>query len=791
MKRIYLLNIFIFISIVILYSFNFKIAHKPAKSGQKSDTIHIENYEIHLDIIHLSTKNISGYTILTVVSKMNNVNSIPLDLLKLSVDSVFVENSKIPVFEYNDTLLRIPLASPVNINDTIKVRVYYQGQPKMDPSGWGGFYFSSDSAYAYNLGVGFQDVPHNYGRVWFPCIDDFIDRSTYDCYIRVKSGNTAVCGGTLMNVQNNGDGTKTYYWKIHKTIPTYLASVAVSNYVPLTYSFNGLNGTIPVNIYVPAIDTNKAKTSFTNLINILNIYESKFGPYLWERVGYVGVPFNEGAMEHATNIAYPLSCIDGTLNNEDLYAHELSHHWFGDLVTCTSAEDMWINEGWASYCESIYKEGLYGANSYNSHIKSNHYYVLDKCHIDDGGYFALYGIPLNITYGSTVYKKGADVIHTLRNYLGDSLFFSVVKSWMNDYKFNHISTDQLRDYITMDTDRNMNDFFEGWVFSAGFPHYSIDSLKYAGTANDYTVYVKQKLHHKPSYVNSNKVEVTFMSNTWQKYSEIVEFSGQYGSKLIHLPFTPACAMMDLYEKTSDATTDYYKTIKTTGVNDFANTFFKLDVQNITDSAFFRIEYNWVMPDSLKAKSSDIFRISNKRYWKVDGVFSTGFNAKGIFKYNRNAAGFEHDLLPTAESTDSLVLIYRANTSEDWHIVNFVKAGGSIAGTITTGNLQKGEYTYGVGKPKQSEIKEINDVQEVLLNVFPNPSNDTFCIITKPVINAEIKIYDSSDKLVYHTTLNKNQENIYWKPSKENAATYYIYLYEKGKPIAVEKAVFAK
>ena len=791
MKRISLYNYLIFISLVLLYSFNYKAINKPAKSALKSDTIHIENYAIHLDIVHLSTKKINGYTELTIVPKMNNVNSIPLYLLELSVDSVFVKNSKIPAFSYNDTLLRIPLALPANISDTIKVCVYYHGLPKIDPSNWGGFYFSDDSAYAYNIGVGFQDVPHNYGRVWFPCIDDFIDRSTYDFYIRVKDTKTAVCGGTLMNVQNNGDNTKTYYWRIHNKIPTYLASVAVGDYVPVTYTFNGINGSIPVKIYVPEADTNKVKASFINLLNIMNVYENVFGSYLWERAGYVGVPFSGGAMEHATNIAYPLSCIDGTLNYEDLYAHELSHHWFGDLVTCASAEDMWINEGWATYCESIYREGLYGANSYNSNIKSNHYFVLNKCHIIDIGYFALYGIPLNITYGSTVYKKGADVIHTLRNYLGDSLFFSVVKSWMNDYKFNNISTYQLKNYITAHTGINMDDFFAGWVFSPGFSHYSIDSLKYTGTANDYMVYVKQKLHHKLSYVNSNKVEITFMSDTWQKYSEFIEFSGQYGSKLVHLPFAPISAMMDLNEKTSDATTDYYKIIKTTGINDFPNAFFKLDVQNINDSVFFRIEHNWVAPDSLKTSSADIFRISNKRYWKVDGVFSSGFNAKGKFSYNRATTGFENNLLPTAASTDSLILLYRANTSDDWHVVNFVKSGSAMAGTYITDSIQKGEYTFGVGKPNPSGVKELNKEPEALLNIYPNPSNDTFCIKTKPCNSCEIKIYDSSDKLVYTKTFNKKQESIVWKPSKENTATYFIYLYEKGKPIAVEKAIFAK
>ena len=758
---------------------------KP-RTALKSDTIDVLNYAIHLNIIHLSTKTISGYTQLTIVPKINSVSTIPLDLLKMTVDSVIVNNSLIPTFFYNDTLLRIPLILPLNINDTISVKVYYHGQPVMDPSGWGGFYFSGDSVYAYNLGVGFQDVPHNYGRVWFPCLDDFVDRATYDCYIRVKDGKTAVCGGSMMNETNNGDGTKTFYWRIHNEIPTYLASVAVGDYVPVSSIFNGMNGNIPVKIYVPPYDTAHAKASFANLLSILGLYESYFGPYLWERVGYVGVPFNSGAMEHATNIAYPLACIDGGLTYEDLYAHELSHHWFGDLVTCETAGDMWINEGWADYCESQYREGLYGEDAYKANIKANHYNVLSKCHIDDGGYFAIYGIPLNITYGSTVYKKGADVIHTLRNYLGDSLFFSFTKAWLNTYKFKHISTAELEDFITSNTGVNVGDFFDGWVFSAGFPHYSIDSVVYTGTGNDYRVYARQKLHHKPAYVNSNKVEITFMNNSWQKYTVKMEFSGQTGSMLFSLPFTPVAAMMDLDEKTSDATTDYYKVIKTAGSYSFPNSFFTLNVTSISDSAFFRIEQNWVSPDPLKTPSQNIYRIADKRYWKVDGIFPANFTATGKFAYNRGAGQFESTLLPTPSSTDSLILLYRVNTADDWHSVNFIRSGNNSLGFLTTQNLQRGEYTFGIGEPHQSGILSMTTEKKPILKIYPNPTNDTFNIETTAGKNSEIKIYDSANNLVKIIKADLKQGKFVWKPNTKG--TYFFYLYEKGKIVGVEKAI---
>ncbi len=180
----------------------------PAKALQ-SDTLDILHYSIHLDIVYLSQKTIAGYTDLKVTPKYNNVQHLKLDLLRMNVDSVIANQQSLP-FQYNDTLLDISLNTAMNISDTNWVRVYYHGIPVKDPSGWGGFYFSNDSVFAFNLGVGMQDDPHNYGRVWYPCLDDFIDRATYDFHIRVKSQNQAICNGTLQAVTQHPDGSKTY-----------------------------------------------------------------------------------------------------------------------------------------------------------------------------------------------------------------------------------------------------------------------------------------------------------------------------------------------------------------------------------------------------------------------------------------------------------------------------------------------------------------------------------------------------------------------------------------------------
>jgi aminopeptidase N len=112
----------------------------------------------------------------------------------------------------------------------------------------------------------------------------------------------------------------------------------------------GNNGNTDAIIACEPADTNNVNGSFAHLQESFSMLEENFGTHSWPKVGYSLVPFNFGAMEHATNIHIGKPFIDGTLNYETLIAHELSHHWFGDLVTCSTAGDMWLNEGFASYC---------------------------------------------------------------------------------------------------------------------------------------------------------------------------------------------------------------------------------------------------------------------------------------------------------------------------------------------------------------------------------------------------------------------------------------------------------
>jgi aminopeptidase N len=735
-----------------------------------SDTLDALHYTIRLQVVDPLSHQISGNTEIALTPRVSGVSALTLELINLSVDSVFVGEENWTDYSHLDGTIAIQLVDPISPGDTVVTRIVYHGEPFHE--GWGGFHFSSQNA--YNLGVGFDSNPHNLGKAWFPCIDDFRDRATYDCHITVDDFNTAVCGGVLIGMVDHPDDTRTFHWQLEQTIPTYLASVAVGSYVLVSDTFEGLQGSIPITYYVRQQEVNNVAGSFVHIHDILHTFEDRFGPYSWPRIGYVSTAL--GAMEHATNIAYPYGSINGGLAYEWLYAHEVSHMWFGDKVTCASAEDMWLNEGWARYCESLYREGIYGKDSYTENINDMHAEVLQLCHTPslqgDGQYYALYGIPPELTYGVTVYDKGGLVVHTLRGYLGDSLFFESVKGFLQEFAFQPMSSIELRDFLTAFTGTDMTDFFETWVFTPGFPHFAIESFQAvpSGDHFDVTVFVRQKYKGADALANSNRLEVTFLDDNRNRFTRLMEFSGQTGTYTWQFPFQPALVMLDPDDKICDATTDYSETIGIAGNYEFQRTFCSLEVQEVTDTAFVRITHHWVAPDSLQEAVPGL-RLSDYRYWTIDGIFPEGFQAKGKFFYSKNNY-LDNTLI--LSSSDSLVMLYRPAPGTDWQPVPFTKTGIWQVGNIYVENVQKGDYTLAVWDESVG-TGHLPGSLLTPLHIYPNPSDSEVTFELNTDRNGRILVFDCRGKLSKVFIVPAGHSRIRWDTSPLAAGFYLVRL----------------
>lgn len=690
----------------------------------RSDSIDIKHYNIHLDTRDFTTFVLKGSTDVIFKPLVNGITKIDLDLLGLTVDSVKDANGNPLTFSPMGLGFRTDLSSTYNAGDSTQITVYYHGNPVQDPT-FGGFYFNS--LFAYNVGVSLDDIPHNYGKTWFPCFDNFTTRSTYDLYITTLPAHHAACGGVFQSTTINADLSETHHWKINQTIPTYLVSTAVANYVFVIDQFTDyLSNPVPVWLAARPTDTTNLVNSFVNLEAAFDIYENKWGPYQWDRVGYVLVPMTSGAMEHAMNIAYPIVAANGGLSWQSVMAHELSHSWWGNLVTCRTAEDMWINEGSAVYSEYIFTENFSGRAAYEAAVRNEHKDLLRSCHINDGGYWPLSGVPQNHTYGYTTYSKGADMIHSLRGYLGDSLFFDGLQQLLEQNKFSDIDAIEYRDDLSAITGYDLTDYFDTWIFQGGWPHVSIDSIESvaAGPNYDVTVYLKQKLVGRTNYANQMPVTLTLRDDNWNSFEQRVYASGSNNSITVTVPFNPTVGFLNRDELISHAVTAVYLKPTTAGTLAGAHANMTLQVQSVTDSAYVVIEHHWAGPDPVIDWTKG-FTISPQRFWRVDGIWPAGFSTNATISYNGRVTGtnshMDHLLITGTE--DSLILLYRPNRATDWvEFPSYTLSMGSVTdkiGNITITGLQKGEYALALKGQTIGIDEQVNNNQ---VKIYPNPTH---------------------------------------------------------------------
>ena len=757
----------------------------------RSDTFDIIKYTVNLDITDFANQKIKGNTIVRYAPKLNGQAKICLDLLKMTIDSI-TQNSTQLTYTYNDTLLRVNLPITVNTTDTNNLIVYYHGAPQGDPAGWGGFSFSGN--YAYNLGVGFGANPHNYGRVWFPCFDNFVEKSKYEFNITTILAKTSFCNGALISDITNG-GVHTRKWILDKEIPTYLASVAVADYTQVNWNIAAANGNLPVVLAARPTDTTAIKNGFVHLPNAVLGFENYYGPYVWNRVGYCLVPFNSGAMEHATNIAYPQAATSITYESQ-LMAHELSHHWWGDLMTCETQEDMWLNEGMASYSERLFLEWTYNYGKYIAEVKSIHDDIVKYIHLRENGFRAISGVPHQYTYGDHVYKKGSDVAHTLRSYMGDAAFFAGLKYVMQQKAYKNMNSLEFRDLLETSSGLNLHDFFDNWVMNAGWPHFSIDSITTTGSVAPYTsvVHVKQKLFGAPNLYSNVPLEVSFMNTAWNKEIKTITMSGASQSFTVQTNVLPVYAGMNVDSKISDAISSEYKTIKTnTNINYALGRALVMVSNKGADSSFVRVEHNIAAPDPIQNNVYN-FRLNSQHYWKVDGILSNGFVAKLRFNFDGGKVKSGNSYLDTSliiVNSDSLILLYRKNAGHDWkEVSHYTKMTfGAKVGNFTVDTLKFGEYVFANGHSNILTSVKNKQSQLVELNLYPNPSSTILNVAIvnyKLTANSSIDIYDMQGKVVKHLSTINPENTI----SIEDLAPgrYILNLVDKSKKVAAKTFV---
>ena len=701
------------------------------KAQNAEANIDVTHYEIHINEINFTEHTIEGEAFIQLTAT-TQTDAIVMELKALEVQSVSATDADIANFAQSGDEITINLATALSEGQTATLDIRYGGNTYNES--WGGLHWWGD--YVYNLGVGINEIPHNLGKAWFPCVDNFSDKASYDLFITVENSKKAVCGGVLVAATDNGDGTTTWHWNTPQEIATYHISMAVGDYEMWEETYHGIAADIPVTVYAKPNQMDKVAGTFINIKEIAAFFEACFGPYPFNRIGYVSTGL--GCMEHTDNIALASSVITGNTTQEEYLAHEMSHQWFGNKVTCATAEEMWLNEGFGQFCGLFYTAGVYDEATFHGIISSLTETITNWCN-NPSNWIPLNQIPLDMTYdGNAVYDRGAVVVNTMMNYMGRETFLAALRHYLEQHAYQTANTEQLMQALSEASGIDMSHFFDTYVLHAGLPHYAIqiNDIQQDGNRYEATLQLNYK-HIGSTYVSPfNRMEVTFFDANGADETHLLEF-GADNLAQVSLDIQPVAVFVDYDNHFLDGKTDRNYMLTTTTSPTFAN--FKAIVNSLSDSTLFRIENHLIGPGN--DPEIPALSISTKHYWNIFRHDFGTADITGEFTYSKSA---DDDIIQT--ENDSATLLYRANSTEPWREIAHTLHPQSTwkLGKFIVEDILPGEYCVAVW---DKEHFSVGEMQQQGFQVFPNPTDGQINLKWDETLSGKIVISDIRGNIV--------------------------------------------
>ena len=407
-----------------------------------------------------------------------------LNAAKLTIDSASVNGQRGTVFiDSRSETMRIQMGTHHYGGETLDVNIDYRRVPGIKRPGgrWGYWYFRDTLGLPANLGYTMSEPSD--ARFWMPCQDEPWDKATANISITVPAGFMAASNGKLVSAVTHPDSTVTWQWQERNPITTYLMCITASRFTVSTLPFVRAPGdTLPVQYYVWQPDSLETALYLPTVRDMIGVLSHVFGPYPFDKYGMTAVvPFSFGGMEHQS-----ITTLNRYLKtDEKVVVHELAHQWWGDLVTCATWPDIWLNESFATYSEAIWAESKGGETALRSYMKTEleHFYYGSW----QGAVYDPEGQGFNL-FDDVVYSKGAWVLHTLRGVIGDSAFFRTLTAYRAKYAGRSVTTDEFRAVADSVTAQDLSWFFQEWIFSPGWPVYSMSTGR---TGDSLTVTINQ------------------------------------------------------------------------------------------------------------------------------------------------------------------------------------------------------------------------------------------------------------------------------------------------------------
>jgi len=427
-------------------------------------------------------KELNGEAWITAKPYFYDSSTFILDAKAMLIHTITLQNKKLD-YHYDGYQITINLPKKYTKEETFTVYINYTARPeKVKEKGSDaitaakGLYFINASGIDKNKPTQIWTQGETEGSsCWFPTIDAPNQKTTQEIYITVPNKYVTLSNGELVNQTKIG-ANRTDYWKLDKKHAPYLFFLGVGEFQIIKDTHKN----IPVNYYVEKEYVPYAKQIFGNTPEMMQFFSEKLGvEFPWNKYSQIVVrDYVSGAMENTTAVVHgeqayqkPGQLIDEN-KHENTIAHELFHHWFGNLVTSESWSNLTLNESFANYSEYLWLEYKYGKEAAAMHLYDNNLLYLNGQETDKKLVRFNYDDKEDL-FDLVSYNKGGAILHMLRNYVGDEAFFTGLKTYLTEYKYQSAEVHQLRLVFEKITGKDLNWFFNQWYYGANHPTISV------------------------------------------------------------------------------------------------------------------------------------------------------------------------------------------------------------------------------------------------------------------------------------------------------------------------------
>ncbi len=441
---------------------------------------------IKIDIkLDLAGKRVSGTATHTVAPLNEGVRFVEFDAIDMVITAASV-GRKPAEFSYDGTKLRVDLGEGRKRGHDLPVAITYSATPRI-----GMYFIAPDDGYPDKPMQVWTQCQDEDTRYWLPCFDHPSEKQTSEIIVTVPGTWYALSNGRLLEEKENRDGTRRFHWHQDRPHSTYLLTLAAGELARIDQTTNGLT----IDYFVEPRHVEDATRTFANTPAMVALFERLFdAKYPWSKYSQVVVrDFVFGGMENTSATTMTENIIVDRKGARDftsdpLISHELAHQWFGDLMTCRDWSHGWLNESFATFLEMLWDEHHQGIDMYRQGAIENTGLYLEERYrrpiVTN-----VFNEPIDL-FDRHLYEKGSVVLSMLRGLLGDDQFFRSIQRYVRENQERSVITQDLANAFETETGRNLDWFFDQWVYKPGHPNFRV-SWNYNDDTKVATVSVKQ------------------------------------------------------------------------------------------------------------------------------------------------------------------------------------------------------------------------------------------------------------------------------------------------------------